>query len=136
MKKWLPICLLFVITSPFALAKPDLKIEDTNLKCFQNSFSSSGYDECKLKIKLRINDYQYLEKYNKLQYNVKCSATFDYFTAGSFSYTPLRNHESNKTTIYGTNNYDYLDITTRFYSLRPVTQVKISELTCEVNNIY
>ncbi len=136
MKKWLIICFLFVITSPFSLAKPDLKIEDTNLKCFQNSFSSSGYDECKLKIKLRINDYQYLEKYNKLQYNIKCSATFDYLTAGSFSHTPLRNQESNNTTIYGPNKYDYLYITTHFYSFQPVTQVKVSELTCEVKNIY
>lgn len=136
MKKLLIICFLFVITSPFALAKPELKIEDRNLKCFQNSFSSIGYDECKLKIKLRINDYQYLEKYNKLQYNITCSATFEYFTAGSFSYTSLRNQESNNTTIYGTNKYNYLDITTHFYSLQPVTQVKVSELTCKVKNIY
>lgn len=136
MKKLLIIFLLFVVISPFALAQPELKIEDTNLKCFQNSFSSSGYDECNLKIKLRINDYQYLEKYNKLQYSVKCSATFDYYTTNSFSYSPLHNHEANNITIYGTNKYDYLDITTRFYSLRPVTQVKVSELTCEVKNIY
>lgn len=53
-----------------------------------------------------------------------------------FSYSPLHNHEANNITIYGTNKYDYLDITIRFYSLRPVTQVKVSELTCEVKNIY
>lgn len=117
-------------------AAPELKIEDSNLKCSQNSFGTSGYDECKLNVKLRINDYEYLEKYNKLQYNVKCSASFDYQTSNSFSSYPLQNREENTIRIYGTNKYDYLDIATHFYSLQPVTKVKVSELTCEVKDIY
>ncbi len=136
MKKLFITSIIFTITATAIFAAPELKIEDTNFKCSQNSFASSGYDECKLNVKLRINDYEYLEKYNKLQYNVKCSATFDYQTSNSFTSYPLQNREENSIRIYGTNKYDYLDITTHFYSLQSVTQVRVSKLTCEVKDIY
>lgn len=136
MKRLFILISMFVIVAAPIYAAPELKIVDTNFKCSQNSFGTSGYDECKLNVKLRINDYEYLEKYNKLQYNVKCSATFDYQTYNSFSSFPSQNREENTIRIYGTNKYDYLDITTHFYSLQPVTKVKLSELTCEVKDIY
>lgn len=130
---WLVVTLL-VITANVAIAVPQLKIKDTNLRCDKN-FVNNGYSGCTLDIDLRIEDFSYSTTYNNYTYKVECDTTFQYLTTGSYSF-PMSNSEYDHLNIYGTNITRTLSITTNFYSINPVYKVEVSNLVCKVKDVY
>lgn len=132
-RTWLVVTLL-VITANVAIAVPQLKIKDTNLRCDKN-FVNNGYSGCTLDIDLRIEDFSYSSSYNNYTYKVECDTTFQYLTTGSYSF-PMSNSEYDHLNIYGTNITRTLSITTNFYSINPVYKVEISNLVCKVKDVY
>lgn len=132
-RTWLVVTLL-VITANVAIAVPQLKIKDTNLRCDKN-FVNNGYSGCTLDIDLRIEDFSYSSSYNNYTYKVECDTTFQYLTTGSYSF-PMSNSEYDHLNIYGTNITRTLSITTNFYSINPVYKVEVSNLVCKVKDIY
>ena len=132
-RTWLVVTLL-VITANVAIAVPQLKIKDTNLRCDKN-FVNNGYSGCTLDIDLRIEDFSYSTTYNNYTYKVECDTTFQYLTTGSYSF-PMNNSEYDHLNIYGTNITRTLSITTNFYSINPVYKVEVSNLVCKVKDVY
>lgn len=132
-RTWLVVTLL-VITANVAIAVPQLKIKDTNLRCDKN-FVNNGYSGCTLDIDLRIEDFSYSSSYNNYTYKVECDTTFQYLTTGSYSF-PMSNSEYDHLNIYGTNITRTLSITTNFYSINPVYKVEVSNLVCKVKDVY
>lgn len=130
---WLVISLL-VITANVAIAVPQLKIKDTNLRCDKN-FVNNGYSGCTLDVDLSIEDFSYSTTYNNYTYKVECDTTFQYLTTGSYSF-PMSNSEYEHLNIYGTNITRTLSITTNFYSINPVYKVGVSNLVCKVKDVY
>lgn len=130
---WLVVTLL-VITANVAIAVPQLKIKDTNLRCDKN-FVNNGYSGCTLDIDLKIEDFSYSSSYNNYTYKVECDTTFQYLTTGSYSF-PMSNSEYDHLNIYGTNITRTLSITTNFYSINPVYKVEVSNLVCKVKDVY
>lgn len=130
---WLVVTLL-VITANVAIAVPQLKIKDTNLRCDKN-FVNNGYSGCTLDIDLRIEDFSYSTTYNNYTYKVECDTTFQYLTTGSYSF-PMSNSEYDYLNIYGTNITRTLSITTNFYSINPVYKVEVSNLVCKVKDVH
>lgn len=132
-RTWLVVTLL-VITANVAIAVPQLKIKDTNLRCDKN-FVNNGYSGCTLDIDLRIEDFSYSITYSNYTYEVECDTTFKYLTTESYSF-PMRKNEYDYLNIYGTNITRTLSITTNFYSINPVYKVGVSDLVCKVKDVY
>lgn len=127
--------LFFVLclSSTIAIATPSLKIKDTNLNC-DSYIASKGYSGCTLSIDLIIEDYEYLDKYSNLTYNVECEANFDYLSKNH--YVPMTNRENDYIKIWGTNRRKTLDLRTSFWSIDPVYKVNVSGLSCRIKDIY
>ena len=122
-------------TSIIAEATPKLKIKDTELKC-DKRYIDNGYTGCTLSVDLKIEDYEYANKYSDLTYKVECEATFDYLTANSYISIPRKNYESDYIRIWGTNTTKTLDLRTSFFTIYTVYKVNVSELSCKVKDIY
>lgn len=129
------VLLTMFTTSIVAFATPQLKIRNSDLKC-DESFSGNGYTGCTLSVDLRIEDYEYSDKYSNLTYKVECEATFNYLTPSSYGSWSNSNYVYDYVKIWGTNRTKTLDLRTTFSTIDPVYKASVSNLRCKVKDIY